>query len=98
MWRKFGEQWWREHQGSLSEKMVPLMEMCAAGDPKAGLWLISAQGGEPRKLDLPESFRISAAVAGMRELCIHPDGRHIAYTAGRNISEVWVMQNFLPGK
>ena len=59
-----------------------------AGNAKAELWLISVQGGAPRKLDL--------AAEGMREPSIHPDGRHIAYTAGRNISEVWVMENFLP--
>jgi Tol biopolymer transport system component len=58
------------------------------GDPKTDLWLISAQGGEPRKLDL--------TAAGMRDLCMHPDGRHIAFTAGPSQSEVWVMENFLP--
>jgi Tol biopolymer transport system component len=58
------------------------------GDPKTGLWLIPVQGGEPRKLEL--------AAEGMRDLCLHPDGRHIAFTAGQDTSEVWVMENFLP--
>jgi Tol biopolymer transport system component len=58
------------------------------GDLKTELWRISVQGGEPRKLEL--------AAEGMRELCLHPDGRHIAFTAGQDRSEVWVMENFLP--
>ena len=58
------------------------------GDPKTGLWLIPLQGGEPRKLDL--------AAESMRDLCLHPDGRHIAFTAGQDTSEVWAMENFLP--
>jgi Tol biopolymer transport system component len=60
------------------------------------LWVISAQGGEPRKLDLPKSFQNSAMAVNLRQPSIHPDGRHIAYTAGRDTSEVWVMENFLP--
>ena len=59
------------------------------GVSKTDLWLISVQGGEARKLDL--------AAEGMRDLCMHPDGRHIAFTAGPSQSEVWVMENFLPG-
>jgi len=58
------------------------------GDSKTDLWLISAQDGEARKLDL--------TAESMRDLCIHPDGRHIAFTAGPSQSEVWVMENFLP--
>jgi Tol biopolymer transport system component len=56
-------------------------------DPKTELWLAPVQGGEPRKLDL--------TVANMRELSVHPDGRHIAFTSGGDRSEVWVMENFL---
>jgi Tol biopolymer transport system component len=59
------------------------------GDPKTELWVIPAQGGEPRKLDL--------AAPNMRELVVHPDGRRIAFTSGGDRSEVWVMENFLPG-
>jgi Tol biopolymer transport system component len=58
-------------------------------DPKTELWLVPAQGGEPRKLDL--------GAPGMRELCVHPDGRRIAFTSGGDRSEVWVMENFLRG-
>ncbi len=58
------------------------------GNSKTELWQISVQGGEPRKLEL--------AADGMRDVCVHPDGRHIAFTAGQDTSEVWVMENFLP--
>jgi Tol biopolymer transport system component len=57
-------------------------------DSKTELWLISVQGGEPRKLEL--------AADGMRDICLHPDGRHIAFTEVKNRDEVWVMENFLP--
>jgi Tol biopolymer transport system component len=58
------------------------------GNSKIELWLISVQGGEPQKLNLTAD--------DMRDLCLHPDGRHIAFTAGQDTSEVWVMENFLP--
>jgi len=57
------------------------------GGLKTELWSISVQGGEPRKLDL--------TAENMRDLSVHPDGRHIAFTAGQDRSEVWVMENFL---
>lgn len=60
------------------------------GDPKTELWVIAAQGGEPRKLDL--------AAPNMRELVVHPDGRRIAFTSGSDRTEVWVMENFLPAR
>jgi Tol biopolymer transport system component len=56
-------------------------------DSKTELWLISVQGGEPRRLDL--------TVEGMRDICLHPDGRHIAFTSVQNRDEVWVLENFL---
>jgi Tol biopolymer transport system component len=58
------------------------------GGLKTELWLISVQGGEPRKLEL--------TAENMRDLSVHPDGRHVAFTAGQRRSEVWVMENFLP--
>ena len=56
---------------------------------KTELWLAPVQGGEPRKLDLEAQ--------GIREVRVHPDGRRIAYTAGGDRSDVWVLENFLPG-
>jgi len=58
-------------------------------DSKTELWLIPAQGGAPRKLDL--------AAEAIRDLCVHPDGRHLAYTAGKDRLEVWALENFLHG-
>ena len=56
---------------------------------KTELWLVPVKGGEPRKLDL--------IAPNMRDVRVHPDGRRIAYTSGVDRSEVWVMENFLPG-
>jgi Tol biopolymer transport system component len=58
-----------------------------ARNSKTELWLVPVHGGEPRKLDL--------SAPNMRELSVHPDGRRIAFTAGGDRSEVWVMENFL---
>jgi Tol biopolymer transport system component len=57
-------------------------------DSKTELWLIPVKGGEPRKLDL--------TAENMGELCVHPDGHHIAFTAGQDKQEVWAMESFLP--
>jgi Tol biopolymer transport system component len=54
------------------------------------LWKISAKGGQPQKLGLPST------VARRSSVSIHPDGQHIAFTAGESTQEVWVMENFLP--
>jgi hypothetical protein len=32
----------------------------------------------------------------LRDLCVHPDGRRVAFTAGEPEIEIWVMENFLP--
>ena len=52
------------------------------------LWRISAEGGTPQKLGI--------AMEQLRELRVHPDGQRIAFSAGQNKQEVWVMENFLP--
>ena len=64
-------------------------EQPGPGDSTTELWRVSAEGGEPRKLDL--------TAEAIRDLCVHPDGRHIAYTAGKDRLEVWALDNFLPG-
>ena len=60
----------------------------SSADSKAALWLVSVRGGQPRKLEL--------TAEGLRDVSIHPDGRHIAFTATQGRYEVWVMENFLP--
>ena len=52
------------------------------------LWRIPAEGGEPQKL---------LAMDVLGHISIHPDGRRIAFTGGKEESEGWVMENFLPG-
>jgi Tol biopolymer transport system component/beta-lactamase regulating signal transducer with metallopeptidase domain len=52
------------------------------------LWRVPAPGGEPQ--------RLKVAMENMRHVRVHPNGRQIAFTAGRPTAEVWVMENFLP--
>jgi Tol biopolymer transport system component/beta-lactamase regulating signal transducer with metallopeptidase domain len=54
------------------------------------LWRVSAEGGEPRKL---WEWKRRQMLWGLR---IHPDGQRFAFFSGGNISEMWVMENFLP--
>ena len=52
------------------------------------LWTISPEGGKPQEIGI--------TLDEIQHLRIHPDGQHIAFTAGTRGSEVWVMENFLP--
>jgi Tol biopolymer transport system component/beta-lactamase regulating signal transducer with metallopeptidase domain len=52
------------------------------------LWRISAEGGKPQKL-----FEWKEMIMAP---CIHPDGQRIAFFSGGYVSEMWVMENFLP--
>jgi Tol biopolymer transport system component len=55
------------------------------------LWRIRAEGGQPEKL-------LEVPMRRVQSLCVHPDGRRIAFAGGggQQKSEVWVMENFLP--
>jgi Tol biopolymer transport system component len=55
---------------------------------KRELWQVPLAGGEPRKISL-------GAALELRDMQLHPEGRRIVFTAGRNSAEVWVMENFL---
>ena len=59
--------------------------------PKFELWRISADGGRPQKIGL--------VMEGLEPygLSVHPDGKRIAFTAGTEREEVWVLKGFLPG-
>ncbi len=57
-------------------------------EPKTELWFVSIKGGESRRLEL--------AAEGMVDICLHPDGRHIAFTEVKDRDGVWVLENFLP--
>lgn len=49
--------------------------------------IVPVEGGDRRELDLP------AVPSG---ISIHPDGRTVAFSIGRNTYEVWALENFLP--
>ncbi len=55
------------------------------------LWRIAVGGGDPESLGLKME-------GGLRELRVHPDGRRIVFTSGRNVIELWAAENFLAGK
>ena len=59
-----------------------------SGRAMTELWLVPLEGGTARKLDL--------AMDSLVDLRMHPDGRHVAFVAGRHRGEVWVMENLLP--
>ncbi|HUV66112.1 MAG TPA: hypothetical protein VMW24_19625 [Sedimentisphaerales bacterium] len=54
------------------------------------LWRVSAEGGEPQKL---WEWERKQALWGPR---IHPDAQRLAFYSGGYVSEMWVMENFLP--
>jgi len=57
------------------------------GTQSMTLWTVSAGGGPPRPMGLE--------LVGMRNVGMHPDGRHITFTAGFPGSELWALENFL---
>ncbi|MFO7733949.1 MAG: tetratricopeptide repeat protein [Candidatus Aminicenantes bacterium] len=55
------------------------------------LWRISADGGEPQDLGMSTQF--------ISWVCAHPDGRRVAFSSSQGSgTEVWVLENFLPGE
>lgn len=52
------------------------------------LWRIPVTGGEPQRLKI--------AMPNLLSVRIHPDGRHIVFTAGAPKPEIWAMENLLP--
>ena len=52
------------------------------------LWRVPVEGGSPENLNLE--------MEGLGYLRVHPDGRRIAFTAGTQRYDLWVMENFLP--
>jgi Tol biopolymer transport system component len=57
------------------------------------LWLVPIADAPPRKLDVDVS-RWSAGNRGL--ISLSPDGRQIAFLSGQQVSEAWVLENFLP--
>jgi Tol biopolymer transport system component len=60
------------------------------GEGPGHLWRISADGGEPQKLDLEMPY--------LGHVRFHPDARQITFMGAtqKEKAEVWVMENFLP--
>ena len=57
------------------------------GTQSLTLWTVSVYGGPPRPLGLE--------LPGLRNVGVHPDGRHITFTSGFPGSELWALENFL---
>lgn len=55
------------------------------------LWLVPIAGGQPRKLNADLGKWVGSSV-----FSLNPDGRQIAFVAGKAASEVWALENFLP--
>jgi hypothetical protein len=52
------------------------------------LWRVPTTGGAPVSTGL--------ALAGLRDISIHPDGRQVVFNAGFRMIEQWVMEHLLP--
>jgi Tol biopolymer transport system component len=52
------------------------------------LWRVSAEGSQPQKVWESEQ--------GIGYPRMHPDGKHLAFVSGISMSEMWLMENFLP--
>ena len=52
------------------------------------LLLVPVGGGEPVKMRAP--------MTGLTNVSFHPDGRRVAFAAGQERDDLWVMENFLP--
>lgn len=54
------------------------------------LWKVPASGGK--------SERIGVAMTQVQDIRIHPDGTQIGFVAGREIDQIWMLENFFPQK
>jgi hypothetical protein len=78
--------WAPDSTGVIVEKMSP------DNDDQQEFWLLPVRGGQAKKLD----NALSARKAGFNpQMRVHPDGRRIAYVGGKQVNEVWVLENFL---
>jgi Tol biopolymer transport system component len=57
------------------------------GKASSELWRVAVENGSPEKIGI--------ATEG-EGLSVHPDGQHVAFTAGKFEPEVWALENFLP--
>ncbi|MCK4645021.1 MAG: PD40 domain-containing protein [Candidatus Aminicenantes bacterium] len=94
-----GWSWSPNHTWSLDGKKIAfvLQETSAGSEAQAGLWIISATGGTPKKIaDAPSSHPV------INDVVWHSKGKMIfvtGYSGKERIGyEHWVMENFLPEK
>ena len=81
--------WWTSSAWTPDgQTMLFYKRTSAATGGRRELWQVPSAGGEPRKINMGMDL-------DLRDLHLHPDGRRIVFTAGRNEKEVWVMENFL---
>jgi serine/threonine protein kinase len=57
------------------------------GTQSISLWTVSVHGGSPRPMGLE--------LLGLRNVGVHPDGRHLTFTSGFPGAELWALENFL---
>ena len=57
---------------------------------RSELWGVPVEGGEQRSLGF-------SVMKDVQSLSAHPDRKQLAFTAWEPATEVWVMENFLPG-
>ena len=79
--------WTRDGRSLLYERN----ESPEGRDPVFAVWVQPLAGGEPRRIELV------GEVSG-RNLRVHPDGRRVAFTAGQDRNEIWVMEGIQPAK
>ncbi len=70
------------------QKLVYMLSGSKEAPAATSVWVVSAQGGTPERLDL--------TMEGTLSFSLHPDGRRIAFTSGQSGAEIWVMEDFLP--
>ena len=81
-------------QGVLAPTWMPdgrslLFQRFAENGPVWETWYVDLADGEPHSIGLT-TYGTSPG------LDVHPNGRQIAYTSGKDGTELWVMENFLP--
>jgi len=62
----------------------------SAEEHRHQFWRVAAFGGPPRRLSLSRPW--------LQHLRLHPDGSRFAYTHGRAVLEVWVLDNVVPSR
>jgi Tol biopolymer transport system component len=66
------------------------------------MWRIPIAGGQPRKLDIDpgmwrnETVSGGSVIGGDVGFTLSQDGHKVVLTIGKNVSEVWALENFLP--